>query len=179
MAGRKLTVLPSLGAKPADDDKLYIVDVSDTSESPQGTSKEVSYSELEIPVSGVSTITPVITVGTGTCTDVTISFIKVGNRVHFQFYTRTLTIPVGESSLQLTVDLTGTGFEPSSDFSGTGDVFGISRPANVVDGANEMQTSDVEADSPSKKIKIGVALTANASGSDYSSAVSGSGSYSI
>jgi hypothetical protein len=178
MAGRKLTALPSLAGKPADGDKFYVVDVSDTSESPQGTSKEVTYEELEIPTSGTATITPVITAGTGTCTDVTVSFFKIGGIVHFQFYTRTLTIPVGESSISLTVDLTGTGFEPSADFSGTGDVFGISRPVNVVDGANEMSSSSIEADLP-KKIKIDVSLTANASGSDFSTSVSGSGSYSI
>jgi hypothetical protein len=43
MAGRKLTVLPALGEFPAADDLLYIVDVSDTSESPQGTSKTVEF----------------------------------------------------------------------------------------------------------------------------------------
>lgn len=132
-----------------------------------------------LPTSGISTITPVITVGTGSCTDVTISFIRVGDRVHFQFYTRTLTIPVGEAAIQLTVDLTGTGFEPSTDFAGTGDVFGICRPANVINGPNEMASAAVESDGVSKKIKIGVGLTANASISPFSPAVTGSGSYSI
>lgn len=234
MAGRKLTALTSLGAKPELDDEFYLVDTSDTSESPQGTSKKISGTNLAklggfesvnnlnaiaAPTvtddsdsgysvgslwgfgdnlykctdasvgaavwvvysrgnSGLSTITPVITVGTGTCTDVTVSFIRVGDRVHFEFYTRTLTIPIGEPNIALTIDLTGTGFEPSTDFSGTGDIFGIARPANVVVGANEMSSASVEADSP-KKIKIDVGLTANAIGSDFSSAVTGSGSYSI
>jgi hypothetical protein len=43
MAGRKLTVLPALGEFPAADDLMYVVDVSDTSESPQGTSKAVEF----------------------------------------------------------------------------------------------------------------------------------------
>jgi hypothetical protein len=46
MAGRKLTVLPALGEFPAADDLLYIVDVTDTSESPQGTSKAVEFSDI-------------------------------------------------------------------------------------------------------------------------------------
>jgi len=55
MAGRKLTQLPTL-TTPAPNDKVYIVDVSDTSESPQGTSKQIALSNLGI--SGV--FTPVI-----------------------------------------------------------------------------------------------------------------------
>jgi hypothetical protein len=47
MAGRKLTVLPALGEFPAADDLLYIVDVTDTSESPQGTSKAVEFGDLQ------------------------------------------------------------------------------------------------------------------------------------
>jgi hypothetical protein len=45
MAGRKLPVLPD-NAAPADGDLLYNVDVSDTSESPQGTSKQNTFSVL-------------------------------------------------------------------------------------------------------------------------------------
>lgn len=46
MAGRKLPALPSLADFPAQGDKLYGVDVSDTSESPQGTSKQFEFSEI-------------------------------------------------------------------------------------------------------------------------------------
>lgn len=45
MAGIKITDLPSL-ATTANDDVLYIVDVSDTSGSPQGTSKQISVDNL-------------------------------------------------------------------------------------------------------------------------------------
>jgi hypothetical protein len=141
----------------------------------EGAAVWVVYSQ---GLSGTATITPVVTVGTGSATDFTIYFYRIGNLVHFDFYCRTFTIVIGEGSTTVTVDLTGTGFEPSSDFSGTGDVFGISRPANVVDGANEMSSSSIESDVP-KKIKIDVSLTANASGDDFSTSVSGSGSYSI
>jgi len=46
MANRKLTVIPELTAI-SDDDLGYAVDVSDTSESPNGTSKRVKYSRLK------------------------------------------------------------------------------------------------------------------------------------
>ena len=45
MAGRKITQLPTL-TTPAATDKLVIVDVSDTSESPQGTSKQIAFENL-------------------------------------------------------------------------------------------------------------------------------------
>ncbi len=53
MANRKLTDLPEL-LTPANGDFIYIVDVSDTTESPQGTSKKikkenVGYSFTYIP----------------------------------------------------------------------------------------------------------------------------------
>jgi len=46
MANRKLTVLPELTTI-SDDDLGYVVDVSDTFESPEGTSKKVKYSRLK------------------------------------------------------------------------------------------------------------------------------------
>jgi hypothetical protein len=60
MAGRKITQLPTL-TTPAATDKLVIVDVSDTSESPQGTSKQIAFENLGIS----GTWTPVITAVTG------------------------------------------------------------------------------------------------------------------
>ena len=54
MASRKLTQLPTATEVTASD-KIYIVDVSDTSESPQGTSKQAVISEL--PSSGITSLT--------------------------------------------------------------------------------------------------------------------------
>jgi hypothetical protein len=54
MASRKLTQLPTATEVTASD-KIYIVDVSDTSESPQGTSKQAVISNL--PSSGITTLT--------------------------------------------------------------------------------------------------------------------------
>jgi hypothetical protein len=58
MAGRKITQLPTL-TTPTATDKLVIVDVSDTSESPQGTSKQIAVGDLNaIPLSGTETGSP-------------------------------------------------------------------------------------------------------------------------
>ena len=45
MANKRITELDSIGT-PANDDVLEIVDVSDTTDSPEGTSKKVLVSEL-------------------------------------------------------------------------------------------------------------------------------------
>jgi hypothetical protein len=60
MAGRKITQLPTL-TTPEATDKLVIVDVSDTSESPQGTSKQIAVENLGIS----GTFTPVASDVTG------------------------------------------------------------------------------------------------------------------
>lgn len=54
MASRKLTQLPT-ATEVTTSDKIYIVDVSDTTESPQGTSKQALISEL--PSSGITSLT--------------------------------------------------------------------------------------------------------------------------
>jgi len=50
MANKKLTDLTEL-TTPADDDFLYIVDVSDTTESPQGTSKKIRKDKVDLGAS--------------------------------------------------------------------------------------------------------------------------------
>lgn len=54
MASRKLTALPT-ATEVTTSDKIYIVDVSDTSESPQGTSKQAVISELPVITTLTST----------------------------------------------------------------------------------------------------------------------------
>lgn len=53
MADKKITQLTALGTTPASGDLVPIVDVSDTTDSPQGTTKKVTYSEL-----GTASIAP-------------------------------------------------------------------------------------------------------------------------
>jgi hypothetical protein len=65
MAGRKITQLPTL-TTPAATDKLVIVDVSDTSESPQGTSKQIAVSNLGLTSIESSTLDVSIADGVAT-----------------------------------------------------------------------------------------------------------------
>ena len=54
MAGKKITELPELGTTPAAGDWLVVVDVSDTSESAEGTTKKVLKSDA---ITGVESVT--------------------------------------------------------------------------------------------------------------------------
>jgi hypothetical protein len=65
MAGRKITQLPVL-TTPAATDKLVIVDVSDTSESPQGTSKQIAVGDLGLSSIESSTLDVSIADGVAT-----------------------------------------------------------------------------------------------------------------
>jgi len=235
MAGRKLPALPSLSAKPELADVFYVVDVSDTSESPDGTSKQIDgtflallggfqsknnmaalaaptvtddsdsgyavgslwgfgnniykctsasvgaavWVEYSQSLSGNTTITPVITAGTGTCSDVTIYFYNVGGRVHFDFFARTFTIANGENNTNFTIDLTGTGFEPDSNFASTQDVFALGRTFVVTDSSgNTLESTAIGTVVGTKTFLISAGLTAVSVG-EFSTSISGSGSYSI
>jgi len=59
MAIQRLTDKTALGTTPADDDLLMIVDVSDTSGSPEGTSKKITVANLGAGSSGTGTVTSV------------------------------------------------------------------------------------------------------------------------
>ena len=87
MANQKVTDLTALGATPASDDVLYIVDTSDTSGGAAGTSKKVTYANIgsggddHFVVNGggfLSTTTEVaITFGMSTTDSATFSYITL------------------------------------------------------------------------------------------------------
>jgi hypothetical protein len=79
MAGVKITDLGILTA-PVDADLLYIVDISDTSQSPQGTSKQIEVGNMFS--SGTYTPTVSGVVNAITATPNYASFIKVGSIVN-------------------------------------------------------------------------------------------------
>jgi hypothetical protein len=75
MAGVKITDLTTL-ATAASDDLLYIVDISDTTESPQGTSKSIEVGNLlpTIPILSSGTWTPTFSNFTGCVVDATLLY---------------------------------------------------------------------------------------------------------
>jgi hypothetical protein len=89
MAGVKITDLTPL-ATAASGDLLYIVDVSDTTESPQGTSKKITLNNLKSSLDVVSgTWTPIFSNNAGACGTVTLTtayYSRVGNIVTCTIY---------------------------------------------------------------------------------------------
>lgn len=172
MAGRKVTVLPALGAFPAADDLMYVVDVSDTSESPQGTSKAVEFSD--IMQAGKLTITPVVTDGDGTADDFTLMYQITGNIVDVSGFCRGYEIADGDNTLTVELDLTGTALEPAANFTGA---FQLTGGADVADisvggGADVVQSITINTVTASKKLQIGLGLQAPLSGDTYATSVS-------
>jgi len=78
MAGRKLPALPSLSAKPELADVFYVVDVSDTSESPDGTSKQIDGTFLSL-LGGFQSKNNLAASGAPTVTDDSDSGYAVGS----------------------------------------------------------------------------------------------------
>jgi hypothetical protein len=78
MAGVKITDLTPLGTA-ASDDLLYIVDVNDTTQSPQGTSKQIEVGNMFS--SGVFTCTPSGEINLAVSAD-NATYIRVGNIVN-------------------------------------------------------------------------------------------------
>jgi hypothetical protein len=172
MAGRKLTVLPALGEFPAADDLLYIVDVSDTSESPQGTSKAVEFSD--IMSSGKLTITPVVTDGDGTALDFTLMYQITGNIIDVSGFCREYEIADGDDVLTVQLDLTGTPLEPVADFTGAFQLTGGATFAEHSQGtgADVLQSISINTVTSTKKLQIAVTLEAPLSGDTFNTSLS-------
>ena len=112
MAGRKLPVLPTLGEFPQADDKMYIVDVSDTSESPQGTSKQVPFGNII----QTGTYTPTITDETRLVASLTnIRYIDTGGLVQI-FGDVRVDLDGGATSGSFKFDL-ATAIQPANNWS--------------------------------------------------------------
>ena len=121
MAGVKITDLTPLGTA-ASDDLLYIVDVNDTTESPQGTSKQIEVGNMF----SSGTYTPTFSgyVNGIAVTPNSASYIKVGGIV---------TVSAQISIVLDTGETTGT-FEMSlpvaSDFASQKNLFGLMQYSN-------------------------------------------------
>jgi hypothetical protein len=154
MAGRKLPQLPSLAEKPADDDIIYLVDVSDTSESPEGTSKQIEYADLGVPTTD-TTFAPTITDEVnGTFTIDNFKIKRVGDICTFSFAGR-FDLEGGETSGAAKFDLP-TLFQPSANWASQTDVNVIISQTNGIITAESKLNSD---DSGTKLIAAQLAST--------------------
>jgi len=172
MAGRKLTVLPALGEFPAADDLMYVVDVSDTSESSQGTSKAVEFSD--IIQAGKLSITPVVTDGDGTAGDFTLMYQITGNIVDVSGFCRDYEVADGDATLSVELDLTGTALEPAANFTGAFQLTGGAMVTDLSDdgGTEVVQSIAIATVTTSKKLQIILTLEAALSGSTFLTGVS-------
>jgi hypothetical protein len=133
MAGRKLPQLPSLAEKPADDDIIYLVDVSDTSESPEGTSKQIEYADLGVPITDTTFVPTITDEVNGTFTIYNFKIKRVGDICTFSFAGR-FDLEGGETSGGAKFDLP-TLFQPSANWASQTDVNVImSRTNNIFSG---------------------------------------------
>ena len=149
MAGRKLPALPSLNEFPASDDIVYLVDVSDTSESPDGTSKQNEFGKIaQVDKTFAPTVTDEVG-GTFTVTNFLID--KVGDIVTFSFAGR-FDLAAASTSGGCKIDLP-TAFQPTSNWSSQTDVNA------VMSGTNQIFTSNCSIyadDSGTKLLQIAI-----------------------
>ena len=101
MAGVKITDLTPLGTA-ASDDLLYIVDVSDTSESPEGTSKKVEIGD--IVSSGTFASTTSASSGFNALTTNQGVWTKIGDTIHYG------------CKIDFTLSATGIGLDQNGQF---------------------------------------------------------------
>lgn len=145
MAGRKLPVLPTLGEFPQADDKMYIVDVSDTSESPQGTSKQVPFGEII----QTGTYTPTITDEFQCVASITnIRYIDTGGIVQI-FGDVRVDFDGGATSGDFKFDL-ATAIQPANNWSVSEDVGAVLQRTNGL----FTNACDITADTGGSKLLI-------------------------
>jgi hypothetical protein len=152
MAGRKLPALPSLNEFPASDDIVYLVDVSDTSESPDGTSKQNEFGKIaQVDKTFAPTVTDEVG-GTFTVTNFLID--KVGDIVTFSFAGRFDLAPATNSGGCM-IDLP-TAFQPTANWSSQTDVTCIISATN---GIITAETKIIADDSGTKLLAVGIGST--------------------
>ena len=116
MAGVKITDLGTLTTA-VDADLLYIVDVSDTSQSPQGTSKQIEVGNIFSSGGYTPTVSGVVNAITATPNSAT--FIKVGSIVTCSIQME-ITMDAGETNGTFELSL-----PVASDFASTKNLFGL------------------------------------------------------
>lgn len=120
MASRKLTALPT-ATEVTTSDKIYIVDVSDTTESPQGTSKQATLDKIIQDGEWTPTITNQL--GSATITLRKFHYQKVGNTVSI-FGNFVVLLEPSQSFESFNIDLP---IEPSSNFADDQEISGVAK----------------------------------------------------
>jgi hypothetical protein len=149
MAGRKLTVLPALGDFPAADDLMYVVDVSDTSESPQGTSKAVEFSDIM----AAGTYTPVIS---GEVNGIVVNpngdarFMRIGSNV-IVFAQLEITMDTGETTGAFEISL-----PVASDLTSQKDCFGMMQLTSLGITTSELDVVNISAETTNNTCLVDV-----------------------
>tara|TARA_R110000868_G_scaffold233482_3_gene487189 strand:+ start:1652 stop:2158 length:507 start_codon:yes stop_codon:yes gene_type:complete len=137
MAGVKITDLGTLTTA-VDADLLYIVDVSDTSQSPQGTSKQIELGNMFSSGSYTPTVSGVVNAITVTPNSAT--YIKVGSIVNVS----------AQIGIQMDAGETTGTFELSlpvaSDFASQKNLFGLMQWSNGSGTLAEIVTLDISAE---------------------------------
>ena len=131
MAGVKITDLTPL-ATASSDDLLYIVDVSDTTESPQGTSKSIELGNIVSIETG--TWTPTITTDYQSSVLFKAIYVKVGNSVSFS-------INFGLSNVSSPILFGDTYFTPPTGLTPTTNILGSMSFKTNVANCNSLATS--------------------------------------
>ena len=116
MAGVKITDLGTLTTA-VDADLLYIVDISDTSQSPQGTSKQIEVGNMFSSGGYTPTVSGVVNAINATPNSAT--FIKVGGIVTCSIQME-ITMDAGETTGSFELSL-----PVASDFASTKNLFGL------------------------------------------------------
>ena len=146
MAGVKITDLGTLTTA-VDADLLYIVDISDTSQSPQGTSKQIEVGDIL----SSADYTPTVSAETDCTASVLRSlYSRVGNVVTISYY----------FNIQLDVGLSTGSFNVSipvaSNFSNVRDAFGVITP--ITDPYSDLILAVTSADTAANQISITVEI---------------------
>jgi hypothetical protein len=155
MAGVKITDLGTLTTA-VDADLLYIVDVSDTSQSPQGTSKQIELGNIVssgnwTPVVSGETYSEIVQI-------IGANYSRVGSIVTCSLIID-LQLDTGETQADFQISL-----PVASDFTNVKDAFGIVAFNGVI---SELVNWGIQADTATNKIEIAVQSTTSAFNYQY------------
>ena len=137
MAGVKITDLATITSA-ASDDLLYIVDVSNTTQSPQGTSSQIEVGNMFSSGTYTPTVSGVVNAISATPNSAT--FIKVGSIVTCSIQME-ITMDTGETTGSFELSL-----PVASDFASTKNLFGLMQCSTGGTILAEIVTIDISAE---------------------------------